>query len=342
MNNGKNTLHQSINDNYIIEENNIDTIINNNYKISLLTKEKLENENTINLLQARIKNLNSSIQKLNHENEIYKSKINNMNNIIENLKIKEIKNESELNEIKKKNFNLNEELTDIKLKNKEYINEINKKNNLIEKLTQEKEERENKLKKNKILLSNAVKDYELYIDLNTNYEKEINNLTEKIKKYQNKNTNLENNNKILTKKISEYEKNIILIKSNLLQSQKNLAFMTTDKNELMMNNEKLKNDLDKINIEYKKINYKKNNIEEENNLMKYQQMQDENDIDILRENNLMLLKSKKNLDRNLKISMEENKQYLEVINQLKNDINLLQNKIINQNNNNNTYEINSK
>ena len=359
--NKKYNLNQIINDeisnndnnNFIIEgndflqSNELTKEINNNYRIALLLKEKLEKENTINLLQKNIKNLNKSIQEISKENEIHKNRINELNLIIKKMKIKEVKNDSELNELKKLNKNLSEELDNIKLKNKEALNEINKKDQLLEKLNKNKEERENKLIKSQVLISNAVKDYELYIKLNNKYEKENKNLKETIKNYQEKETKLENKIKELNKIISEYENNIIKLKSDLLQSQKNLIFISSDKQELLLTNEKLKNDLNNLNIENRRNIILKRNIEEENDLMKNQKMRDESDINILRANNEMLLNNKKKLDRNLQKFREENKQCESVINQLKEEIDILniqKNELLlqnNLNNNINTYELNS-
>ena len=82
--------------NLIIDENN--RLIKsyneeNNDRIILLTKEKLENKNTIDFLQDKIKNLNNQIHELKQENEIYKIKSINMSKIIQDLKIKETKSE---------------------------------------------------------------------------------------------------------------------------------------------------------------------------------------------------------------------------------------------------------
>jgi len=320
----------------------------NNYdKIVLLTKEKLENENTINLLQKNIKNLNISIIELKQENEIYKAKLRNKDILIEKMKINEIQNESELNNLKKINMNLSEQIENINLKNKEIINELNKKDLLLEKLNLNKEERENKLIKSQILISNAVKDYELYIQLNNKYEKEIKKLKANIKHYKDKNIKLENTTKELNKKILEYEKNIIQLKSDLLKSKKDLVFISSDNHELLLNNEKLKNDLININIENRNNIFLKNNLEEENAIIKQQRMQDENDIDILRANNEILLNDKNYLNRDLKMFKRENMNRAEVITQLKDkidELNYRNNELLqrsNDNNNNNTYEIKS-
>ncbi len=106
------------------------------------------------------------------------------------------------------------------------------------------------------------------------------------------------------------------LKTELLKTKKNLGFMTSDKQELLMTNEKLKNDLMNMSIENRKNIFLKNNIEEENALIKNQILQNEYNMNILRINNEMLLNDKKNLDRNLEILLDKY-------------------------NNNNTYEINS-
>ena len=106
------------------------------------------------------------------------------------------------------------------------------------------------------------------------------------------------------------------LKTELLKTKKNLGFMTSDKQELLMTNEKLKNDLMNMSVENKKNIFLKNNIEEENVLIKNQILQNEYNMNILRTNNEMLLNNKKNLDRNLEILLDKY-------------------------NNNNTYEINS-
>ena len=112
-----------------------------------------------------------------------------------------------------------------------------------------------------------------------------------------------------------------------------------------MNNEKLQNDLNNLNIEYNKINFRTNIIEEENSSMKNQRINYENDIDILRANNTMLLNSKKDLKKNLQIFIDENKQCAEVIHKLKEEIDILnyqKNELLQKiNANKNTYQINS-
>ena len=89
-------------------------------------------------------------------------------------------------------MNLSEQLEVMNLKNKEIINEINKKDLLLEKLNNNTEERENKLIKSQILISNAVKDYELYMQLNKKYENEIKKLKLNLKQFKDKNFKLEN------------------------------------------------------------------------------------------------------------------------------------------------------
>ena len=189
--NTNNTLNQYTNEirnsnNTIIPNTEVYNDINNN-KILSLTKSKLENETTINLLQKSLKNINISNQELKQENEILKAKLKNKDIFLEKLEIQQLKNESELNSLKKLNMDLTQELDNIKLKNKEIINQLNQKDLLIEKLNQNKEERENKLIKSQILISNAVKDYELYIQLNNKYENDIKKLKSKIKVFQEKN-----------------------------------------------------------------------------------------------------------------------------------------------------------
>ena len=305
--------------NTIIQSSEVYNDINNN-KILSLTKSKLENETTINLLQKSLKNINISNQELKQENEILKTKLKNKDIFLEKLEIQQLKNESELNWLKKLNMDLSEELDNIKLKNKEIINQLNKKDLLIEKLNQNKEERENKLIKSQILISNAVKDYELYIQLNNKYEKDIKKLKSKIKFFQEKNKALENMNKDLNKKIAQNEQNIMQLKTELLITQKNLGFITCDKQELLMTNEKLKNDLFNASVENKKNIFLKNNIEEENASLKNQILNNEYNMNILRSNNEMILNNKKNLDSNLEILLDKyNHDY----------------------NYNNTYEINS-
>ena len=189
----------------------------NNNKIISLKKSKLENENTINLLQKSLKNINISNQELKQENSILKAKLKNKDIFLEKLEIEHLKDESELNSLKKINMNLSEELDNIKLKNKSIIEQLNKKDLLIEKLNQNKEERENKLINTQILISNAVKDYELYIQLNNKYENDIKKLKSKIKFFKDENTKLENINKSLNNKIVQYEQNIMQLKTELLK-----------------------------------------------------------------------------------------------------------------------------
>ena len=169
--NTNNTLNQymiEIPNNIMLQSTELNNDINNN-KIISLTKSKLKNENTINLLQKSLKNMNISNQELKQENSILKAKLKNKDIFLEKLEIEHLKDESELNSLKKINMNLSEELDNIKLKNKSIIDQLNKKDLLIEKLNQNKEERENKLINTQILISNAVKDYELYIKLNNKY-----------------------------------------------------------------------------------------------------------------------------------------------------------------------------
>ena len=316
--NTNNTLNQymiEIPNNIMIQNTELINDINNN-KIISLTKSKLENENTINLLQKSLKNINISNQELKQENSILKAKLKNKDIFLEKLEIEHLKDESELNSLKKINMNLSEELDNIKLKNKSIIDQLNKKDLLIEKLNQNKEERENKLINTQILISNAVKDYELYIQLNNKYENDIKKLKSKIKFFKEENIKLENINKSLNKKIVQYEQNIMQLKTELLKTKKNLGFMTSDKQELLMTNERLKNDLMNMSIENRKNIFLKNNIEEENALIKNQILQNEYNMNVLRTNNEMLLNNKKNLDRNLEILLDKY-------------------------NNNNTYEINS-
>jgi len=292
-----NTMNQSI---------EVYNDINNN-KILSLTKSKLDNETTINLLQKSLKNINISNQELKQENKILKAKLKNKDIFLEKLEIQQLKNESELNSLKKLNMDLTKELDNIKLKNKEIINQLNKKDLLIEKLNQNKEERENKLIKSQILISNAVKDYELYIQLNNKYESDIKKLKSKIKLFQEKNLALENINKDLNKTIAQNEQNIMQLKTELLITQKNLGFTTCDKQEILITNEKLKNDLFNASVENKKNIFLKNNIEEENASLKNQILNNEYNMNILRSNNEMILNNKKNLDSNLEILMDKYK-----------------------------------
>ena len=112
-----------------------------------------------------------------------------------------------------------------------------------------------------------------------------------------------------------------------------------------MNNEKLKNDLININIENRNNIFLKNNLEEENAIIKPPRMQDDNDIDILRVNNEMLLNDKNYLNRDLKMIKQENMNRAEAITQLKDkidELNYQNNELFQRiNDNNNTYEIKS-
>ena len=298
-----------------------------NQKIELLTKNKLEKENEIISLYKINNELNISIKKMTKENEILKKKLEDSELILTNLKIKLIRDESEFNNLKKQNIDLSNNLNIIKQKNIKLLSEIAKKDEILEKLQKGQKLIENKYQKNQLLISNTVNDYEALFQENKDYEIQIKKYEEKIKnenkKYQTLNDEIEK----YKNKINTYEKEIMKLKSELLVVKKNNAFIASDKQELIDNNDKLKNELLNLNIKYNQTNYSKNNIEEENLIMKNEKIQGQNYLLFLKNSNSYLVNDNKKLKQNLEMFIAENKQCAIVIKDLKHEIELLNNEI---------------
>ena len=282
---------KNINDINITKNDNNNDNFNNNFNNNINNNNKIKN---VSLLT---------------ENDNYKTKFNDLNDLYNSLIAKEKALIEEKNELIKKNENLNKinninlkTISELKEKNSNLENDIeiiNKNYNTINE-ENKKLKNENKLNENKI----------------KTLEENVNNLKNDLKKFNN-NNNENNINKETLEKLTFENKNLIQ-QRNMLSNQKSdyikqIEKLKNENTKLISESKNLKEKIDNLNNKFNKLN-------EDFNLINEKKLILENDNKTLKEvnNNLnnIINNNNKNININnsfssinIKITPEEYEEY---------------------------------
>ena len=274
-----------------INDNNINNNFNSNFNNN--------NNNNFN------NNLNKNVSLLT-ENDNYKIKFNDLNDLYNSLIAKEKALNEEKNELNKKNENLNK----INNNNNKLISDLKEKNSNLENDIEIINKNYNTINEENKKLKNDLKLNENKIKI---LEENLNNLKNDLKKFNNNENNI---NKETLEKLTFENKNLIQ-QRNMLSNQKSDYIKQIEK--LKNENTKLISESKNLKEKFDNLNNKFNKLNEEFNLLNENKLILENDNKTLKEinnnlNNIINNNNKININNsyssiNIKITPEEYEEY---------------------------------